>query len=760
MSSKTRRPFPFSALWHFPKVTQISLFVREKFGTSVIAREPEPDLVMDDHGAVTAFTEAGRPDGPAAAYYLFYTARASLVIQGAKRVLDLGTGPGTQLVQLARLHPSTSFVGLDLSESMLDEARRYACGLGVQNIEFVKGDFTKLDFPDASFDAVTGIMALHHLPSIEDLRRALAEIRRVLRPDGALFFVDFGRLKSPVSMISVAYEKVDVQHILLTRDYERSLRAAFRLEDYQVLIKEFFPNAQVVSTYQVPLLVIIKTSDRDIPVQTLERLREDAGRLDASRRRDLDEIRVFLAFGGLENDPFEGGLNIPWSTYRRLFSQHRESTIGALNTGLLPRVWIISGLLWCLGWQSLNTRFWDWIKGEMDRRKQIEDRKDLEMLGRTLRTHLGSLKGPLMKFGQMASYVDDRVPAEIRKLLSSLQDHSAALSPAKIFSSAEKSLGRPLGEVFAQWENLPLACASISQLHLAQLNSSEKVVVKILYPGIKSAVESDLGLMSILAPWLGRRLHVSNVPELLREAGGMILKECDLSNEAKIQESFRQAFAGDSQVVIPKVYREFSAPEILTMDFVEGRSFSQFMAEASMEEKSRAGEIIARVTVTSLHKHCLFNGDPHPGNYLFLNDGKVAFLDFGFSKIWDKEFINLTKRQALAALEEDIKTFAEVCRLMGYESNDADDYADMLRLLRDGPYRPWLEDKPFRYSREFVRGELLAISEFYRRHGPVRLSVNHLMVHRVFWGHHAIFADLEAEFNLHRVLIPLLRQSL
>ncbi len=756
---KIRRQITIPPVFHLPKLSHVPMFFRETFGTYAIPREPEPDIVMDDPRAVTAFTEAGRPHGPAAAYYLFYTAHASLTIQGAKRVLDIGTGPGTQLIQLAELHPQTNFVGMDLSESMLEEARRYAAKRGVHNIEFIKGDFTRLNFPDGYFDGVTGIMALHHLPSMNMLRQTFTEIKRVLAPEGAVFFVDFGRLKSPFSMLSVAFEKRNQQDILLTRDYERSLRAAFRLEDYQALAQEYFPGTKVVSTFKIPLLVMIKSGDRVLPSSTLERIHDAADQLGAPQRKDLDEIRVFLGLGGLANDPFQHGIEIPFA-YRRIAEQGAEPVQSSLNFSAGFRAWVTFGLTLRLALNNFRNSFWTDLENIGARRKIQAQKKDLNDLGRTLRKNLGALKGPLMKFGQMASYVDDRVPVEVRKLLSSLQDHSPSLPANKIRASVEKALGRSIAEAYAEWDDRPLATASISQLHLARLHNGERVVVKVLFPNIARAVQTDLRLISMLTPWLRRQLRVSNIQDLLSEMGKMILKECDLSNEAKMQNSFRGAFMDDPDLIIPRVYASHSTSEVLTMEYIEGRSFSQFVEEASPLEKSRAAEIIARVTVTSLHKHCIFNGDPHPGNYLFLENGKVAFLDFGFTRVWDKEFVNLMKMQAMSAMNKDLNTFAIVSRKMGYECASDNGYADLMRLLLEAPYQPWLEDRSFHYTRDFVRKELLSMSNFYKQHGPVRLSANHLIVHRVFWGHHAIFADLDAKFNLHRILVPLLQQSL
>jgi predicted unusual protein kinase regulating ubiquinone biosynthesis (AarF/ABC1/UbiB family) len=195
------------------------------------------------------------------------------------------------------------------------------------------------------------------------------------------------------------------------------------------------------------------------------------------------------------------------------------------------------------------------------------------------------------------------------------------------------------------------------------------------------------------------------------------------------------------------------------MEYVEGKRFAEFRDAASAGQKSLAARTIARAVVTSFHRHSFFNADPHPGNYLFAEDGRVCFLDFGFTKRWPPELVRLYKRQSLAGLADDTEAFADACRALGYGMDGGtESYRDLLDALRVGTYATWLEDRPFRYSRDFVRAELARLGEFYRRRGPVRLSAQHLPFHRVFWGHHFLFADLEAEFNLHEILVPLLRE--
>jgi ubiquinone/menaquinone biosynthesis C-methylase UbiE len=289
-----------------PNLAFIPVFVREVFGSRTLPREPEPSLVMDDPQQVAAYAEAGRIDGAMAAAYLFHTARISQVIQGCRTVVDLGCGPATQLGQVAQMNPSVDFVGVDMSADMLEDAREHARELGLANVRFLTGDMTSLEsITDQSVDAVISTMALHHLPTIDHLRGCFQEIHRIMRQGASCYLVDFARLKSLKSVLFFAYMNREHQPHLFSLDYERSLRAAFDIEELRSLAGEELPaHVSVQSTFKVPFLTVIKSEDRQLPDDLHRRFREMRRALKPRYRRDLDDIRMFFRLGGLRNDPF------------------------------------------------------------------------------------------------------------------------------------------------------------------------------------------------------------------------------------------------------------------------------------------------------------------------------------------------------------------------------------------------------------------------------------------------------------------------
>jgi len=284
----------------------LSTFVQELVGARSLPREPEPDLVMDGPDQVQAYAQAGRIDGVMAASYLFHSARISMTIRGSARVVDLGCGPGTQLAQIAQLNPKVQFTGVDMSPAMLADARAYTAQLGLSNVDFQQGDITQLaGVPDAEADAVISTMALHHLPTQTHLEACFAQISRVLRPGGAVYLTDFGRLKSLKSVIYFAYMNRQHQPHLFSLDYERSLRAAFTREDFARAAQFALPaDVSLNSTFKVPFLVMLKTPDRGLDDATLARVKQLTRALQPRYKRDLNDMRLFFRLGGLRDDPF------------------------------------------------------------------------------------------------------------------------------------------------------------------------------------------------------------------------------------------------------------------------------------------------------------------------------------------------------------------------------------------------------------------------------------------------------------------------
>ncbi len=287
-----------------PSLPVLQVLLRELTTRARISRIPEPKLVMDGPDQVAAFVHAGREAGVMAPVYLFHGAQICEVIRPGDQVVDLACGPATQLAMVARLNPETRFLGIDLSEEMLERAHAYIEEQGLDNVELRKSDISRLEsLEDASADAVVSTMALHHLPDFETLDRTFAEIARILKPGGGLYLVDFGRLKREDSIRYFAYQYADRQPDEFTLDYLHSLKAAFSLEDFKrARSAHLEAHAAIYSTFLMPYMVAIKSAARRAADSELKRnLAAIRSQMPPYHQRDLKDLTTFFRLGGLKS---------------------------------------------------------------------------------------------------------------------------------------------------------------------------------------------------------------------------------------------------------------------------------------------------------------------------------------------------------------------------------------------------------------------------------------------------------------------------
>ena len=288
-----------------PRLSFLPTILRETFVARTLPREPEPDLVMEDDEQVASYSFAGRIDGVMSASYLYHSASVSATIAGCAEVVDLGCGPATQLAQIAELNPGIRFHGVDLSPTMLGSARAHVAELGLTNVRFTQGDITKVDFiADQSVDAVISTMALHHLPTMDHLLACFEEISRIVKPGGAVYLADFGRLKSLHSVLFFAYMNAKAQPHIFSLDYERSLRAAFELADFETASTRLPPQVGVHATWLLPMLTLLRTPARALDEGIRVRVKAMRKALPRRYRADLDDIRLFFRLNGMTSDPF------------------------------------------------------------------------------------------------------------------------------------------------------------------------------------------------------------------------------------------------------------------------------------------------------------------------------------------------------------------------------------------------------------------------------------------------------------------------
>jgi predicted unusual protein kinase regulating ubiquinone biosynthesis (AarF/ABC1/UbiB family) len=279
---------------------------------------------------------------------------------------------------------------------------------------------------------------------------------------------------------------------------------------------------------------------------------------------------------------------------------------------------------------------------------------------------LGQMKGALMKLGQMVSYLDEGLPEHVRIALSQLQQDAPPMSVELAAAAVEQELGASPERLFAEFDPEPIAAASIGQVHRAITRDGRAVAVKVQYPGVAAAVESDLGNVGLLFGGIGRAYPGFDAGPLVEELRTRLREELDYRLEAARQQEFADYYAGHPFIHVPTVLPQLSTGRILTTELAVGARFTE--AETwSQQQRDLAGESIFRFVFRSFYRLHLFNGDPHPGNYLFRPDGRVTFLDFGLVKRFTQiEIAHIRRLIETIVLEPDPVAFRRAMEDAGF----------------------------------------------------------------------------------------------
>ena len=399
-----------------------------------------------------------------------------------------------------------------------------------------------------------------------------------------------------------------------------------------------------------------------------------------------------------------------------------------------------------------------------------EARKVAEAMLRTL----GEMKGLPLKIGQMLSYIDGLAPPgyeeRFQEALRKLQQQAPPLDPAAAERVIRTELRGEPTELFARWEREPFAAASIGQVHRATTRAGLEVAVKVQYPGIDRAIENDLKSLSLLEQVASPFSRTYHSDEMLAEIRSVFLAELDYGREARMVDLFRATSADLPGLVIPRVVHSLSTRRVLTTELLGGRGYHAFCAEASPAERDRAGVTLWSFMFRNLLVHGLLYADPHPGNYRFLDDGRVGVLDFGCVKLLPPDLVDGIKRYMLAAIDGDWKTFDAACvSLFGYDPDDREAW-DLYRSYSLELLLPFTSRTPFRWtpevSRETVGFLARGIKKLAVKDGvphlpnPIHMKQDFTFVNRLQWGLASIMGGLGTEANFRALAEPWLRGPL
>ncbi len=368
---------------------------------------------------------------------------------------------------------------------------------------------------------------------------------------------------------------------------------------------------------------------------------------------------------------------------------------------------------------------------------------------------LGNMKGAMMKIGQMASYIDTGLPDHVRQTLASLQHDAPPMSPELAAEQIERELGESPDSLFLEWDPVPIASASIGQVHRAITRDERAVAVKIQYPGVADAVSADLDNAGWLFGGLSAMFPGMQPGPIVDELKSRLIEELDYEAEARNQRYFAEFFDGHPFITVPHVVDHLSTGRILTSDLASGVRFDEVMTW-STDEKNLAAETIFRFSFGSIYRLHAFNGDPHPGNYLFEKGGRVTFLDFGLVKRFTPSETRLFEELIQAmVIDGDMPKFRGIV-----------EDADLIR--RDAPFTDEQVGDYFRFFYRYVLTDgLVTIDEEYAAAGVKQLfdadgpqgellkelnvPPSLVILQRITLGLMGLFARLEATANWRRV---------
>jgi predicted unusual protein kinase regulating ubiquinone biosynthesis (AarF/ABC1/UbiB family) len=268
------------------------------------------------------------------------------------------------------------------------------------------------------------------------------------------------------------------------------------------------------------------------------------------------------------------------------------------------------------------------------------------------------MKGAAMKLGQMMSFLDlglvpDESREEFQKELAKLRDAAPKVSFKQMRKVIEHDLEDRIGEIFETFDEDPIASASIGQVYRATLRDGGRAVaVKVQYPGVAAAVRADMQSLDIIMRLFKRMTPQLDVKAITNEIRDRIEEELDYELEAQNQRSLARIFEGHPFIMVPEIVSSLSRERVLVSEFVSGVAFEKLRGYPQ-EQRDRIGEIVFRFFLGCLYRHRQFSGDPHPGNFMMLDDGRVAFLDFGLFKRLDAAPVELELAAQRAIIEQD-----------------------------------------------------------------------------------------------------------
>ena len=371
------------------------------------------------------------------------------------------------------------------------------------------------------------------------------------------------------------------------------------------------------------------------------------------------------------------------------------------------------------------------------------------------------LRGGVLKVGQFASSRMDLLPRPYVDALSRLQDRVPPVPYEGIASRIEEDLGAPPVALFASFDAVPIAAASLAQVHGATLHDGSRVAVKVLVPGIEDEVEADLAALSLLAVVLRDAFPQIDLQTIADELARSVRAELDYVREAEHARAFARNFAGDARIVVPRLHDALCSPRVLTMERIDGPALVPFLdacalrGDAGARDRDHVLATLIDATCAQVLRHGLFQGDPHPGNFLVADGARLVLLDFGAAQQLPDEVRRAYAELAGAILTGSAQRAASLLHELGFRtaSGDATPLVEvaelLLELFRAGAAHPLGDVDPAQSFATF----LAAIEA----NPVVRLPGHFVLLGRVFASLGGLLLRYRPDIALFEILVAHLR---
>jgi len=372
---------------------------------------------------------------------------------------------------------------------------------------------------------------------------------------------------------------------------------------------------------------------------------------------------------------------------------------------------------------------------------------------------LGTLKGGAMKFGQALSVFEAAIPSDMaepyREALTKLQSAAPPMSSQTTRRVLAEQLGRAWEDRFSSFNDIPAAAASIGQVHRAVWHDGREVAVKVQYPGADQALMSDLRQLQRFSKLFQAVVPGTEVKPLLQELTDRMTEELDYRTEAEHQRAFAKAFAGDPHVLVPRVIA--SAPKVLVSEWVDGRPLAAIIRDGDREARDLAGLRLAEFHYSSPARVGLLHSDPHPGNFMLTEDGRLCVIDFGACARLPDGLPTAHGRMMRLALDGRSPELLELLREEHFVRADARQQPEADHVYAYlAPFVEPLKSETFHFTRRWLQMQAMRVSNLrgqdFRTGRSLNLPPQYLLLHRVLGGSTGILCQLDAELPVRELI--------